>query len=389
MAEIIKNRGNFTILTYEMETRNGIVKLKELKESTEIVSSIDDVCLYGKVTILDRGDVITRYQVTGGETITLVYQVSDDTPIKHKFIVQRISDESKDSNEAAKRYSLEFISEDHPKFMEQYAISMKGLTTSCTSDFFYNKIQSAKKLELGSPSKWNMHFVTQNWTGYNVVDFLMTRAMNGAGNSGYHFYETWEKFHFKNMVEEFNKAPVTKYIKKEETIPFDLTYKVYDEYNFVQLGHYDAMLNAGYSNTASFFDPFHKKYTPKKDETHPFDRQTINKKTTTTSSKHLRYNYVKPHPNMPDPHIIDMVQKRVIENGTLDDVVITIRVPGQSKVIPGVPIELTTKEVERANMFGVRDNLSPLIGKYLVTSVTDILADEYHQLLTLKRFKKS
>jgi hypothetical protein len=146
------------------------------------------------------------------------------------------------------------------------------------------------------------------------------------------------------------------------------------------------MMNAGYSNNAAFFDPHTKKYTPSKDETHSFDRQTMNKKTTPKSNRFYRLSYTKPHPNMPDPHIIDMVQKRYIQWGTLEDVVITIRVPGHSKIFPGVPVELVAKDAQRG-MEGEREDLRPLQGKYLVVECTDNLGDEWHQNITLMKFK--
>ena len=387
MSDIVQHRGKYTLLTFFMETRNGKVELAELQEGISLTSSVYNNTIYGTIRILDRADVITKYNVAGGESITLEWQVSNDKKIKHKLIVTRISDEAGDTNESAKRYTFEVASEDHPKFMEQYAMSFKGLVSGMVDQFFKNKIGSWKKLEIKSATQWPMHFVTNMWSGYNIIDFLSSRAYSTKGHSGFHFYETWESFEFANLVDEFDKPTAITFHKKEETLPTDLTYEVYDELRVIQLGSYDDMLNGGYDNTAHFYDHLNKKYVPKRIEKHSFDRQTINKKTTPQSTQYLRYNYNKPHPNMPRPHLKDIVQKRYIEHGTMEDVIIEIRVNGHALNKPGLPVLLKHLDVERETA-GEREDLDPIQGKYLIVSITDTIADEWTQLLTLKKFKK-
>jgi hypothetical protein len=387
MADIVQHRGKWTLLTFTMQTRKGLIQLAELQNGVTLHSGVHSPTISGTIKILDRADVLTKYDITGGEEIILEYQVSDDKKIKHKLMLTRISDEASETNESAKRYVLDVASADYPKFLEQYAMSFTGLVSGMIDRFFKTKIASHKKLDVKSTTQWPMHFVTNMWTGFNTVDFLASRAYSTNGHSGFHFYETWESYEFANLADEFEKPPVATFIKKEETNPNNLTYSVYDQIKVLQLGSYDDMINSGYSSTAHFYDHMNKSYIPKKVESHPFDRQTINSKTTPQTSQYLRFNYNKSHPKMTQPHLKDILQKRNIEQGTFEDVRIEIRVHGHSVNKPGMPVVLKHLDVEREEK-GDRNNLDPIQGKYIIETIIDTLGDEWIQTLTLKKFKK-
>jgi hypothetical protein len=230
-----------------------------------------------------------------------------------------------------------------------------------------------------------MHFVFNSWTGYDIVDFLQSRALNVQGGPGFKFFETWDKYYFISHIDYLlNKKPeflLKKSVNNNDVIGFTM----YENLSVPVICDYDSMiLDLGYSSTGYYLDPFNKKYVKDYVVDNPWEgAQTINEKTTPATNKMFRFEYNKNHPNMNDAHVKDMVQTRMLNETTMINNKITMSLAGHSKMKPGVTVVVNAKasDMKKDEHTDLRD----IEGTWLVTSVTDIIADQWKQNITVQR----
>jgi hypothetical protein len=387
MAELIKSRGGYSLTEISMVINKVKYIITEMFHGMTIDYDIERVTPIAAINILDRYDFFAKYQIRGGEQIDVTYQVGDSKlAYNHQMIVSVIKETSSD-NSGARYYQLDLVDIDYPKMIAYYSLGSNGTITDQLKSFVSNHIKSKLPIELDE-TKWNMNFVFNSWSGNNIVDFLCSRAISKKSDGvGYRFYKTPFKYVLSNIVDTLKEKEVMTFIAKTDTDQFSLSHIMYDEFKIESNGDFIEMNNLGYSSKLSMFDPFSKKYIPGQVKTNDTGRQTVNENITPNTTRLFRYSYGNAVPGFDNTHLDDIIQGRYIIDKTFNDLVISIKVPGNNANVIGKCVTLKTLSV-KVNKDGKKEDEPFLDGRYVISKCIHMLGDTFFQRLYLKRLHK-
>jgi hypothetical protein len=387
MSELIRDRGqwslqemNISVLDNDEEVTFSII---ELNQGFMLAYDVENTTVDGQINIIDRYDVVKKYKISGGQTISIKLSAGDDKPVKLNLLVYKVTP-SVESSSDARRYSFSVTSVDHTNFNRSHSISLEGTIDSQIDKFLKNAIQTQSKFEAIHPPKWPMKFVFNAEKGYSIIEFLETRCLSEKNNSVFRFFETFDGYKLVSLKEAYDDKPIKTFVGQIESETNTLSYLVYDNFKLISQGdHNEMMENGGYGSLMSTFDVFNKKHIPNKESK---DKTPVADKAYTTEvSKLFRLSYNDPTSTMKQDHVEDITPIRLKQEATINNTVISIRVPGMSDNIPGLCVGVTVYGVIR-NISGGKNKENSLSGKYVITRVDNVFGEQWLQTLTLKRF---
>jgi len=387
MSELIKDRGQWSLqemdITVFENNKEVTFSIIELNQGFSLSYDVDATTVSGQINIIDRLDVIKKYKINGGQTISVKFAAGDDKPVKINLLIYKVTP-LPDSSHDSRRYTFNVTAADHTKFKQSYTISLDGTIDQQIEKLLKNAIQTKLKFEAVHKPKWPMKFVFNADTGYKIIDFLETRCLSEKNNSVFRFFETFNGYKLVSLKESYDINPVRTFIGRIETETNTLNYLVYDDFKILSQGNHNNMIElGGYGSLMSTFDVFNKKHTPNK-ELKP-EKTVIDKSYTTESSKLFRLSYNDPTSIMKSDHIDDITQIRLKQEALINNTVISIRVPGISDNVPGNCVAVNVYGVSR-RLKGEKDEEASLSGKYVITRVDNSFGEQWMQTLTLKRF---
>jgi hypothetical protein len=387
MSELIKDRGQWSLqemdITVFENNKEVTFSIIELNQGFSLSYDVDVTTVGGQINIIDRLDVIKKYKINGGQTISLKFAAGDDKPVKINLLIYKVTPNT-DSSYDARRYVFNVTTPDHTKFKQSHSISLDGTIDQQLEKLLKNSIQSKLKFEVVHKPKWPMKFVFNAESGYKIIDFLETRSLSEKNNSVFRFFETFDGYKLVSLKEAYDSQPFRSFIGRIETETNTLNYLVYDDFKILSQGNHNSMIDkGGYGSMMSTFDVFNKKHTPNK-ELKP-ETAVIDKSYTTDASKLFRLSYNDPSSIMKSDHIDDITPIRLKQEALINNTVISIRVPGVSDNIPGRCVAVNVYGVGR-QLKGEKDEEASLSGKYVITRVDNSFGEQWMQTLTLKRF---
>lgn len=389
MSELIKDRGQYTLqeMVMVVNEKGKEIELNILEMNQGFVVSYDTetTTLSGRINIIDRLELVNKYSVIGGNTIKVKLVAGDDKAVSIDLLVYKV-EPSSDSSYDARRYTFYITSVDHTKLQESHSVSLDGTVDDQFSKFLKNNIQTKLKFTPVHKPKWPMKFVFNAERGYDIVEFLEARCLSEKNNAMFRFFETFDGYKLMSLKESYDTEPVRTFIGRIESETNTLSYLVYDKLELLSQGDHNTMAEAGgYGSVLSTFDVFNKKHTPNKELKPP--KEIIDKAFTPKTARLFRLNYNDPSSVMKDTHIDDITQIRIKQEVEINNVVISIRVPGMRDNMPGDCVSVVVYGVER-QLKGVKTDELDLSGKYIITRVDNVFGEQWLQTLTLKRFSK-
>lgn len=377
-----------------------------IMDGFEICEDIFSSVIYGSLQITETVDLVHNFPLIGEERIRIKYKTDDKIfdSVQLEAYVYEISG-SDSINDTTNNYQLFFCSEE--MIINRCILisqSFKNLTPSeVVQKVLKDSLQTSKKIEVDDT------FGIQTYIAPNIYPFEIVASMSARARaksfpdgSGFTFWETRDGFKFKTIESLFSQdpvkytfAPAGQFQKKAEDTFYSITgIKVDQNFNVL-----DNIISGMYGNTTFSFDIQNRRY----DVIHyNYFNDSDYAKTEHVEGKNptLRLHTSKfPFKGVAQGSLLKFVPRYSQDqlkdanlgirysqmNQILNGYRVRIEVPGNSNLRAGKMIHIDVPLV-LAEDSQARENNKFVSGKYLITSLRDIVAgDKYTTVLELAK----
>jgi len=212
--EILDFPGAYKLKDIRLISSDGIdYDITELVTKLNLFSSIYSPFVTGNIQFLDTKNIVDRLPLMGEETITFQFYTPSTEKVNHidttdfpmrvtRFYVQKQS-------EKAQSYIVEFASLEFKRNNRVRSVApLRGAYSDMVNTILRNDLKTRKEIIL-EPTLFNQKWVSPNITPVDLIQRLADKSVSSKFESaGYLFYEDFHNtFHFRSHASLMYDAP--------------------------------------------------------------------------------------------------------------------------------------------------------------------------------------
>lgn len=277
-----KGHSSYVLDTLELTSNKGTTDLKNIFMSLNLYESMQDTAMSGSIFLADVNHLQDSLPLYGfNETINIVFWTkgNDQNPIEYTGVIYKVSERIR-LNEFTSGYQLYFCSKEQFNSKRKYVKrKFSGVISDAVSSIFNQYMKTEKPLSV-TGTKGNFEYTFGNLDPLEAIEMMIPKAVSGASDHSYVFFENNKEFVFKPIQELYKQEPVVKYrpqssgIVSNTTVMYEEQFETYQDFHLLEENSVLDRIQDGLHGSDNYaFDIFSKKYvdTFKYDKTSWFD----------------------------------------------------------------------------------------------------------------------
>lgn len=376
-----------------ISSTGGVVNIKFMVQDFNLYESVFNSVLSGDLYIWDGQNILTDFDLHGNEYLMIRFEKADLEPIEKYFRIYKIS-EVKFRNLNSLEYTIHFCSEEFV-LNQQKRISKSYKTVKnheIVKDILENQLKvDEKKIAEIEDTVIEQNLIIPGLKPLEAINWLASFSLNQKLSAAYLFYENLTGFVYKSLASMYETDPVKSIqinpknlLEDKEKSDSNATVvdrieipRLFDILKTISTGGYSSKMLAmnligqehatlRYDSVKGNFDQLNK-FIPYNDALNRFDE------TLTDGSTYLRY-----FPTFQGALVDDWLLQRASQFALLNNMLMTIQVPGDPGFRAGLTLELDFPFIQPIDAPEKTEEDGLKSGKYLITGVRHRIKDSVY-----------
>ncbi len=230
--------GHYVLTELVLEHDQGELNLFPVMVSMNIYESIVDGMMSGDLSIIDSVNMAELIPLYGNEKLRIGYHTAgnDQNPIEFTGLLYKIAPKHR-ITEHSTGYTMHFCSpaslNSERTFVQR---GMKGTADQIVSTIYTDFLagEGDTKPIVTSPSKGNMQYAFGALTPMECISIVSQKAVSGAGDHSYVFFENVHEFVYKPLQELYAQEPAASYSYQSAGVYIDVENRNEEQFESIQ-----------------------------------------------------------------------------------------------------------------------------------------------------------